>query len=83
MESLTIPVSVRGAAEDLSGLLAELSGICICAAISIAENVRKAIVFTTARFVFIGILLFGLVKLVLFDITIIGLNSLRRPTALE
>ncbi len=50
---------------------------------SIVENVRNAIVFTTVRFVFISIPIFGLVKLVLFDLTIIGLNSPDWPIALE
>jgi hypothetical protein len=50
---------------------------------STVENVRNAMVFRTVRFVFIRIPLFGLVKLVLFDITIIGLNSPDWPIALE
>jgi hypothetical protein len=82
MESLTIPVSVPGPAESELPLAEELAGICIRAVASIAENVRNTIVFITVRFVFMSIPLFGLVKLVLFDITIIGLNSPDWPMAL-
>jgi hypothetical protein len=58
MESLTIPVSVLGAPESDLPLAGELAGICIWAAMSMVENVRNAMVSTTARLVFISIPLF-------------------------
>jgi hypothetical protein len=56
MESLTIPVSVFGAAEASADLLVPevLAGICIWAAMSIVENVRNATVFTTVCRVFMS-----------------------------
>jgi hypothetical protein len=68
MESLTIPVSVFGAAEASADLFFSgvLAGICIWAAMSGEENVRNAMVFTTARLVFILVFPFlGLVEVVL------------------
>jgi hypothetical protein len=65
MESLTVPVSVLGAAEDPADLLVRgvLAGICIWAAASMAENVRSASTFTTVRFVFMCIPLFSWLNL--------------------
>jgi len=67
MESLTIPVSVFGAAEASADLLVPevLAGICIWAAMSIVENVRNATVFTTVLSCFHEYSLFGLVEVVL------------------
>src|SRR5258708_11214923 len=56
MESLTIPVSVFGAAEASTDLLVPevLAGICIWAAMSIGDDVRNSTVFATVCRVFMS-----------------------------
>jgi hypothetical protein len=78
MESLTVPVRVFDPAEDSVALLLAgvPPGICICAAMSMAENVRNAIVFTTVSLVFIGIPLFSLVEVELLEVELLVSQSL-------